>query len=357
MSAVQLGTEDYAGTIRSALRETAWTGLCVDENGTRKVRYASGLTRRLDTAMRQNVLDGARALYQHTTDAAGEAFGADGVEITAHMLCAEDHLPYQGKQMSKEAFEQLQGVLPRRLGIWNCKHAWYPILLGVSEPAYTEDELSQYRKYSTERITIDGKTLSRYQWSQAQRRLETATRRQKDVAVAAKAAGDDVLRREAQAKINDYRKRYAQVSREAGLDERTDKMAVSGFHRVKVDENLIFIDTDAKIKASSDLPKLLKGLPDETLKATADVDFAIVKGVVPKGVSVTSVVVLAGAGTKTPIRDLKRLYATYPKVGSAATWQKKSGVVKTDHFRYELHWYENAGTVPAGEIKTKDVKK
>ena len=68
----------------------------------RKVRYASGLTRRLDTAARQNVLDGFRALMQRTRDETGKAFGADGVEISAHMLCAEDHLPYQGRQFSLE---------------------------------------------------------------------------------------------------------------------------------------------------------------------------------------------------------------------------------------------------------------
>lgn len=54
-----------------------------------------------------------------------------------------------------------------------------------------------------EQVTIDGKTRSRYQWTQEQRRIETAIRREKDVAIAAKAAGDDVLRRQCQQRIND----------------------------------------------------------------------------------------------------------------------------------------------------------
>lgn len=39
----------------------------------------------------------------------GESFGADGIEISAH-------LPYQGKQFSNEEFEQLQQILKRPVG-------------------------------------------------------------------------------------------------------------------------------------------------------------------------------------------------------------------------------------------------
>ena len=239
VSAVQLGTESYQSAIRSMLRGAAWDGLCVVD-GTRKVRYASGLTRRLDTAARQNVLDGFRALMQRTRDEAGKAFGADGVEISAHMLCAEDHLPYQGRQFSLEEFERLNQTLRRPIakGIWNCSHVAEPIVLGISEPAYTEEELAEYRKSSVEQVTIDGKTQSRYQWTQEQRRIETAIRREKDVAIAAKAAGDDVLRRQCQQRINDLRKRYDRISKGAGLEVRTDKMAVSGFRAVKTVEQL-----------------------------------------------------------------------------------------------------------------------
>lgn len=239
VSAVQLGTESYQSAIRSVLRGAAWDGLCVIDN-TRKVRYASGLTRRLDTAARQNVLDGFRALMQRTRDEAGKAFGADGVEISAHMLCAEDHLPYQGRQFSLEEFERLNQTLRRPIakGIWNCSHVAEPIVLGISEPAYTEEELAEYRRSSVEQVTIDGKTRSRYQWTQEQRRIETAIRREKDVAIAAKAAGDDVLRRQCQQRINDYRKHYERISKGAGLEVRTDKMAVSGFRAVKTAEQL-----------------------------------------------------------------------------------------------------------------------
>lgn len=239
MSAVQLGPEGYQSAIRSVLRGAARDGLRVVD-GMREVQYQSGMSRRLDTAARQNVLDGFRAVMQQTRDEAGKAFGADGVEISAHMLCAEDHLPYQGRQFSLEEFERLNQTLRRPIakGMWNCSHVAEPVVLGISKPAHTEEELAEYRRSSLEQVTIDGKTKSRYQWTQEQRRIETAIRREKDVAIAAKAAGDDVLRRECQQRTGDLRKRYDSISQAAGLEVRTDKMAASGFGAVKTVEQL-----------------------------------------------------------------------------------------------------------------------
>lgn len=349
VQAVQTGMTDYQSAIRSALREAGAEGL--------RVQYKSGLTRRLDSAVRQNVLDGVRSLNSDVQRQLGNELGADGVEISAHALCAVDHLPYQGRQFSNEAFERIQSELDRPIGMWNCKHTIFPILLGISEPAYTDEELERFRSNSTEVIEIDGVSRTRYEWTQEQRRIETAVRAQKSIANLAKAAGDDVLRREAQANINALDRRYGVISERAGLYEQRERMAVSGFRRVKEDKNLTFIANDAKMKASSGLPKLLKGLPDEAVKTTAEVDLPIVHGVVPKGEQVQSVVVMAGSGTSTPIRDLRRLYATYPNLGNAADWQKKSGIVVTENFRYEIHWYEVNGKVPDAEIKTKGVRR
>ena len=77
-------------------------GLRVRDTGTRAVQYESGHTRRVDTAVRMNVLDAMRRMNQRAMEEVGREFGADGVEIDAHMLCAEDHLPYQGQQFSNE---------------------------------------------------------------------------------------------------------------------------------------------------------------------------------------------------------------------------------------------------------------
>ena len=216
---------DYASAVRQALKEAAADGL--------RVQYASGATRRLDSAVRMNVLDGIRQLNQDVTIQTGKEYGADGVELSAHRLCAEDHLPYQGRQFSLKEYERLQAQLERPIGMWNCRHFAFPIILGVSEPAHSPELLENYRRSSQERITIDGVTKTRYEWTQQQRKLETAVRRQKDVANTARAAGDDVLRREAQYKIERYQAAYDRITNKALLTADRGRMRVSGFSSVK----------------------------------------------------------------------------------------------------------------------------
>lgn len=117
--------------------------------------------------------------------------------------------------------------------MWPSRFCWESANRRIRRRSWPE-----YRRSSLEQVTIDGKTQSRYQWTQEQRRIETAIRREKDVAIAAKAAGDDVLRRKCQQRINDYRKHYDRISKDAGLEVRTDKMIVSGFRAVKTVEQL-----------------------------------------------------------------------------------------------------------------------
>lgn len=231
VQAVQSGVTDYSSAIRNALKTAAQDGL--------RVQYPnSGISRRLDSAIRMNVLDGVRAINQDVMRQVGKEFDADGIELSAHAICAEDHLPYQGTQMPVKEFERLQNRLDRPFGMWNCRHSWHPILLGVSPPRYTPEELEEFKRNSREEITIDGRTKTRYEWTQEQRRIETAVRYQKDIAIAAKASGDDYLRRETQRNINGLTSYYAKISNAAGLYQETERMAVSGFRKVKTAEEL-----------------------------------------------------------------------------------------------------------------------
>ena len=84
-------------------------------------------------------------------------------------------------------------------------------------------------------VTIGNKEgLTLYQCSQMMRKIETDTRRWKDVAIAARTAGDDDLRREAQQHINTLSARYNLIAKQSGLSQRRDRMAVDGFRAIKV---------------------------------------------------------------------------------------------------------------------------
>jgi len=233
VSAVQSGVEDYGSAIRRSLREAGQMGLRIRDDGSHVVDYESGYSRRLDTAVRQNVLDGVRHLNQSIMEEVGRELGADGIEIDAHMLCAEDHLPYQGLQFSNADFEEIQASLSRPFGEWNCRHSWHPILLGLSEPAYSREELQEMRDYSMEEIEIEGRTKTRYEWSQEMRRCETMVRQQKDVAKLAQAAEDDTLRRQCQKNIVALNDRYKQLADGAGLKPKYKRMFVQGFKDAK----------------------------------------------------------------------------------------------------------------------------
>lgn len=243
---VQTGMTDYTSAIRSAMKKAAADGLkIVYPPGSAKtsatgdvVVYPSGYTRRLDTAVRQNILDGVRALNQDVMEQIGKEYRADGIEISAHALCAKDHLPYQGLQYSKKEFERIKNKLERPFGMWNCKHTMFPILLGITQPAHSQAELAQYAMNSNAEITIDGITMSRYEWTQQQRNIETRIRAQKNIAVAAKAEGDMPARREAQKNINALTAQYEKISKAAGLIRKPERMSVAGFRKVKTADEL-----------------------------------------------------------------------------------------------------------------------
>lgn len=225
VTAVQTGAASYNTAIESALREVAGDGL--------RVRYPSGATRRVDTAMRQNVLDGVRSINQRIAQQVGTEFDADGVEISAHMDCAMDHLDIQGRQFTKAGYEQMNSMLARPIGWYNCKHFAFPIVIGVSSPSRTDAEIEELREQSAKQITIDGVTKTRYDWTQEQRRIETAVRYQKDAATIAKAAGADDMVRNAESQIAALRKQYYHVSKAAGIPTQYDRMKVAGYVPVK----------------------------------------------------------------------------------------------------------------------------
>lgn len=247
VQAVQSGLVDYKSAIRPAMTAAGKNGL--------RVQYASGMTRRLDSAMRQNVLDGVRSLNNDVLQQLGKEYGADGVEISAHALCAEDHLPYQGRQFTLKQFESIQTRLDRPFGMWNCKHTIFPIILGVSAQTLDDDTLKKYRSLSTEQMTIDGKTMSRYEWSQEQRRVETAVRRQKDVATLAKAIGDMKAVRAAQSNIDKLMDYYDKISEESRIKQEYGRM--DGSTRI-----------GRSVKAA---PKANKGVPELTFGATGNI--------------------------------------------------------------------------------------
>ena len=182
------------------------------------------------------------------------------------------------------------------------------------------------------------------------------------------AAGDKEGFEKEAVKIREKQADYNAFCKKTGRTKRLDRTQVFDYNKSisgkvtsinrKRDKNIFAVKSGSYQNdiSSSGLPKVIK-LPNETLKQTANVNLPNIHAVVPKGTELSSVVAIAGAGTSSPIKDIQRLVSKYPSFGDANGWQKKSGVTITDNFRYEIHWYENTGGVPSGEVKVKGVKR
>lgn len=236
---VASGLTDYKAATRRAVQRIGYNGL--------QVQYESGYHRRLDTALRQNIIDGANQISQQSAKIIGEELGYNAYEISAHANSAPDHEPVQGHIFLLTEFEKIQsgqnfvdvnGIsyagFPRKIGEWNCGHMALPFDTRYSVPAYTAEQLQEWAKLNRKGCDIDGRHYSNYEASQLMRKIETEIRRQKDTAVAAQTAGDDVLRRNCQRKINSLSAKYSQIAKLSGLPTKRQRMTVEGFKAVKL---------------------------------------------------------------------------------------------------------------------------
>lgn len=217
---IQTGTVDYNTAIRSPVREMTRSGL-------RRVTFESGYSRRLDSQARMNIMEGVHQLNAQMMAQAGQEFGADGYEISAHALCAPDHINIQGKQYSAEAYAALNRKLKRPIGTLGCNHWATPIILGVSEPVYSAPALAELRRQSNGKVKHDGKTYTRYEASQRQRQYETAIRYAQEERDALKAAGDTVGARAASKRAASLRAEYKGFSEATGLHIKPERTRIA----------------------------------------------------------------------------------------------------------------------------------
>lgn len=217
---VATGIDDYQTVMRRELINKAQAGM--------KIEYSSGYSRRIDSACRMNILEGVRQINIGVRRECGKQYGADGVEIDAHGLCANDHLPYQGRQYSIEKYNEINRRLSRPIGTCNCQHGISYIILGVSPPTYSQEELQKMKDYSTENITIRDREVTRYEASQLMRNSETKMRYKQDEILALKNAGMKYTKQEEQ--LATLKKNYYYISKRAGLRTRYERAYVPGYN-------------------------------------------------------------------------------------------------------------------------------
>lgn len=219
---VSIGAADYNTAIRQATKNLA-------DRGVRWIDYESGVHTSLEAAVRRNVMGGLGLMQEQISQRTHDDLGADGWEIDAHNNSAPDHEPIQGKQYPDAEYQALNSSLVRRIGTLNCGHSAHPIILGVSIPQYSPEELERMRQKNEEGITYQGKHYTGYEATQRQRRLEASIRRQKRRILVDEAAEDAEKLQTDQIKLQILRQEYSRFSKAAGLRTQLERAEVAKF--------------------------------------------------------------------------------------------------------------------------------
>ena len=237
---VSQGKTTYQQEMRKAVKQ-------IGQSGLKTIDYESGRSVRLDSAIRQNTLEGLRTLTNQIQEQFGEEFGADGVEVSHHINSAPDHIDtVDGKQFSLNGdrvvkgklykdFNTVNNSLDRQVSTLNCRHYIFSIVLGVNKPQYTDKQLEEDKKKNKQGFDFEGKHYSNYEGEQLQRLIEREIRKQKDIQILAKASGDKELTQQVQAKITQLTTKYRQVVKVSGLPNQLKTRAnVVGYKRINV---------------------------------------------------------------------------------------------------------------------------
>ena len=219
---VSTGAADYNTAIRRATKNLAAKGI-------RTIDYESGVHTSLEVAVRRTVMGGLGLMQEQIAKRNHDTMGCDGWEISAHAASAPDHEPVQGKQYSDAAYEALNNSLVRCIGTLNCGHTAFPIILGVSSPQYTPEELEKFRTDNEKGVTIGGKHYTMHEATQTQRKLERAILAQKRYILIDEATGDKDKLLTGQIKYQRRDQEYKRFSRAAGLRTQQERMEVAGF--------------------------------------------------------------------------------------------------------------------------------
>lgn len=340
---VATGAQDYNSAIRAATRELAKRGIVT-------IDYATGRTRSLEAAIRGNVMGALGNMQEKISQQNHDDFGCDGWEISAHANSAPDHEPIQGKQYPDEEYERLNSSLLRPIGTLNCGHSAFPIIIGVSSPQYTREQLEKFRQDNEKGFTYEGKHYTGYEATQRQRKLERAIRDRKHRILIDEVAGDKEQLAIDQTKLTRLNDEYARFTKAARLKPQRERANIPGFgpeqgrSAQKVGERNFYTieDIGKSVGAKAKNYKAYNPVTGEDMPLT-------------EGTRITQPKnhIMAGKGRDRQIDELQLLLDKYG--GAPLEWTKEKGFGYVDdeygdsHY-VELHWYQEP---TAGKVKMK----
>lgn len=229
---VVTGGRDYISVIEDTVKELAEKGITLEDGAGRQVQ--------LETAVRRNLLSGIKETADNITDDIEKELGCNGYEVTAHNGARPSHAEAQGKQYAKtkaDARKYKVGYWGDVENLWqeyNCRHTYFGIILGISEPVYTSKELKQMENA---KVTYQGKQIPEYEATQIQRKLERDQRNLKRQIEPLKNSKNSIKDEELlqkrketlenlQLRLNKKQTEYKQFCKETGLTPQYERTKV-----------------------------------------------------------------------------------------------------------------------------------
>lgn len=143
------GEKTYVDAIYETYKELAQKGVKLTDSAGRNVQ--------LETAIERNLRMGLQNTANRISDSIFNELDCDGYEVSAHIGARPTHAIAQGKQyaLTRENadkygvgywYDTVDGEPIAELwNDYNCKHDYFPIILGVSTPNYTNKELKEMK--------------------------------------------------------------------------------------------------------------------------------------------------------------------------------------------------------------------
>ena len=215
------GKKSYNKAIYETYRELAKKGI--------KLTDSLGRNIQLETAVERNLRMGLQNTANRISDNLFNELGCNGYEVSAHTGARPTHEIAQGKQyaLTREDAEKYN------VGYWydtvdgepiaelwndyNCRHDYFPIILGVSESNYTQKELQDM---NNQMVKYKGKEMSLYEATQKQHYYESNIRNTKR-AIESLSKSKDNNAKEAkdslEKSLKNYQLKYRDFNKQTGL--------------------------------------------------------------------------------------------------------------------------------------------
>lgn len=217
---VASGAIDYSTAIKNIVQNLADAGITLKDRAGRKVQ--------LEVAVRRNVMTGIQQTANSVNRDIESYLGCDGYEVTAHLGARPTHAEAQGKQYALNEEDSKK----YNIGLWadvedlwkeyNCRHTYFGIILGVSEPKCTNKELKEYRNATVE---LNEEKIPYYEATQRQRQLENAIRKTKRAIQTLEKAGGDI--KASKSRLATLNKRLNDFCKETGLEKDHSRITVA----------------------------------------------------------------------------------------------------------------------------------